>query len=215
MTVVGPRSSPLALLACAAALAGCPRREVQQPIAAPPPTVAGPPVALPDGGVRHTARLALVAWKGSTVGACGRRTRELGERGAIKGCVVVAEPGQPAAPLDWTSERGFVEDRSPVDAAAGDRAAKGSGGCRVLLEDAPGDPGAPPARATLLSPTGRTPLDAWSPPSTVDGDRFAIETSLSPDGRRLALVHTAIGVGDGDLLIEVVSLELRDAPICR
>ena len=164
-------------------------------------------MAPPERAVRHTERLALVAWKGSLFGACGRLTTEPAVPGVAKGCVVVGEPAAAAAPLDWTSDRGFVRDTSPADA--------GPNGCRVLFDDAPGDPSAPPARATLQGQAAQLPLDAWRPQSTVDGDYFAIETSFSPDGKWLGVVHTAVGIGEGEQRIEVVSAELRPAPVCR
>lgn len=187
--------------------AGCPRRGVEQPVAPPPPTVAGPKVVLPDGGVRHTERLSRVAWKGASFGACGRRTTEPRVPGVVHGCVVVERPGQPAAPLDWTSDRAFLVDDAAVD--------RGPGECRVAFDDAPGDPGAPAARATLLGPKARLPLDEWKPENTVDGDYFAVETSFSPDGKWLGIVHTAVGIGEGEQRIDVIAAELRPAPVCR
>jgi hypothetical protein len=173
----------------------------------------GPPakVVLPDGGVHHTERLAWVAWRAGganpTFAACGRRTADLGVQGQLCGCVVVERAGAAPTPGAWTEDAGFIRDRSAVEFAPG--------GCRVLLDDVPGDPGAPPARATLLGPGARLAIDEWRPPATVDGDYFAIETSYSPDGRWLAVVRAAVGIGDADRLVELSSVEVRPAPTCR
>ena len=85
----------------------------------------------------------------------------------------------------------------------------------MRFDDAPGDPGAPPARATLVDPTHSQLLDEWLPPNSVDGDYFAIETSFSPDGKWLAIVHSSVGIGEGDRLVTVVDVAVRPAPSCR
>ena len=194
---------PLALLAL-----GCPRRD-----GTPPPRHASAPsgdgkVALPDGGMRHDQRLAWVAWAGDrpAFGACGRRTDDLASLGQRGRCWVVEGPGAAPVERDWTALPGFVQDRSPVDQAPGR--------CRVAVDDVGGDPAAPPARATLVGPGGAQEIAAWAVPATVDGDYFALETSFSPDGRWLAVVRAAVGLG-GERLVEIAGVEVRPAPPCR
>ncbi|MSP62349.1 MAG: hypothetical protein EXR72_18855 [Myxococcales bacterium] len=195
------------LIFAALSLTACPRRDPATPAAALPAPALGPRVALPDGGVHHTERLAWTAWRADgAFAACGRRTADFTVAGTLRGCVIVERPGGSPAPLDWSGDPAFRRESAPVDAAPG--------GCRVLLDDVPGDPGAPAARATLQGPSGATVLDAWKPPPAVDGDYFAIETSFSPDGRLLAVIHTAIGLGPDERTVDVAGIELRPAPAC-
>jgi hypothetical protein len=176
------------------------------PAGPPPPPVAGPKVALPDGGMRHTQRLAWVSWSSDAIfQACGRRTPDLATQGKLGECSSV--PARGPKGIEHSVVAPLAHDASAPDAAPG--------GCRVLFDDAPGDPAAPPARATLIGPTARLPLDEWRPAREVDGDYFAVETSYSPDGKWLGIVHTSVGLGDGDQLIEVKSIEVRPAPPCK
>lgn len=203
----------VAALGLALALAGCPRREpVSAPLSPPPPVSAGPKVALPDGGLRHTERLAVVGWDaGGAFWACARRAEEFAPGAAEKigRCVVVAAPGAEAKAAAF-APGAFTRDVSPPDAAPGR--------CRVLHEDIPGDPGLPPeaaARATLVGPGARAPIDAWRPPLSVDGDYFALETSFSPGGDWLAIVRTAVGRGEGEQSADVVAASVLVAPRCE
>ncbi len=186
-------------LVAALALAGCPKRDAA-PTSPPPPPSAGP--RGPDGGAHHTERFASAAWRPD--GAF----RTCGERGGRPaGCKAVARPGEPAADSPSEGDVRYLPDRAPFDAAPG--------GCRVLFDDATGDPGAPAARATLKGPAAATPIDAWKAPPNVDGDYFAVETSFSPDGKWLAVIHTAVGLGADERLVEVKDVEVRPAPPCR
>lgn len=188
-----------ALLVCS-----CPRSDPPATGKTPIP-VAGPAVALPDGGLRHTARLAWTAWSADAIfQACSRRTSDFALQGKLGECNSVParasiQRGSVVAPL--------VHDASAVDAAPR--------GCRVIFDDAPGDPAAPPARATLAGPSARQPLDEWRPAREDNGDYFAVETSFSPDGKWLAIVHTAVGLGDGEQSVDVKSIEVRPAPACH
>jgi len=193
------RGSRVAALVGAVALAGCPKHDAA-PTSPPPPTVAGPKVALPDGGMRHTERLATAAWRGGAFRACGERN------GGPSGCKLVAAAGERASDAAADGE-GFAADRSPPTSAPGV--------CRVLFDDAPGDPAAPPARATLVGPAARQPLDEWRPAGTVDGDYFAVETSFSPDGKWLAVYRVAVGLGTDERLVELAGVQVRPAPACR
>ena len=194
----------IAVFAAALSLSAC-KGGASTPSAPPPPVKEGTPVALPADGIHHTERLAWSAWlpSGAFI-ACGRTTDDFSKQGRLGKCLTAA-PGPAPAPATWPA--GAARDASPVDAAPA--------GCKVLLDDIPGDPGAPPARATLVGPTGKTPLAEWKPPREVDGDYFALETSFSPDGKTLALARTSVGRGEGDQRVDVVSVELRPAPPCH
>lgn len=191
-----------ALLLCVAA-AGCSPRAASPP--APPPVPPGPKLALPDGGMRHTERLLQGGWVAPGCWmVCGHRGSGKDVAGLACRQVGAAESPCQSAP----GSRTVTVDPTPPDSAPG--------GCRVWLEDISGDPAVRrPARATLIAPAGRTPLDEWSPAATDDGDYFAIETSFSPDGKWLGVARLAVGIGDGDKVVRVVSAEVRRAPPCR
>lgn len=207
----------VAPLVCAT-LAGCPPRAPDNAIASavanavspPPPASLGPAGQLPDGGMHHSERLAWSGWShdGRFI-ACSRRTDDLAQRGQLTRCLV-ARPGEPPQTVDGptaVSAVAFTYDSASIDV--------GPGACRVRFDDVPGDPGAPPARATLIGPAGMTPLASWKPAPEVDGDYFALETSLSLDGKWLAVVRVAVGLGDGEQSVDVTGIELRPAPACR
>jgi hypothetical protein len=198
-----------AALALALATAGCPRRDAP-PTSPPPPLSPGPAGPTADGGLHHTERLAKLGWRADgAFRACGDPPSGSGAAGKPSRpgpCLVVPRPGEravavPAPPPDYR------DDTTPFDRAPG--------GCHLRFDDAPGDPGAPAARATLVGAAAATPLDAWSPERTVDGDYFAIEASFSPDGKWLALVHVAVGIGEDERRVDVVGAEVRAAPGCR
>jgi hypothetical protein len=88
-------------------------------------------------------------------------------------------------------------------------------GCTIELEEAQLVPAPKPARAWLVSSTGKTLLEEWSPAREVNGDRFVLETSLSPDGKWLALARLAVGVGEGERSIEPASIVFKPVSSCR
>ena len=189
------------------ALAGCSQR-VAAPVSPPPPVSPGPKVALPDGGMRHTERLVQGGWvEAGCWMVCGYKTNRRGASD-LK-CRQVGAAEAPCTP----GTAGAAQPRTvTVDRTAPDRA---PGGCRILLEDVPGDPGAPAARASLVGREGTVLLDEWRPAATDDGDYFAIETSFSPDGKWMGVAHVSVGIGDGDRLVRVIDAQVRRAPVCK
>lgn len=93
-----------------------------------------------------------------------------------------------------------LRDTSSPDAA---------GTCRFRREDAVLVPTIKPARLFL----GDKLLVEWTPDT--DGDQFTLEPSLSPDGRQLAVLHVAIGLGEMTRTVEAVKVTLLPAPDCR
>ena len=66
-------------------------------------------------------------------------------------------------------------------------------------------------RAFDVAPNCEITLEAN--PGSVDGDYFAIETSFR--GGRLGLARVSVGLGEGERLVRVISVEVRAAPACR
>ncbi len=188
-----------ATLLCALLLAGCPKRD-PAPVTPPPAPSPGPAGPVSDGGKHHTERFAEVAWKpDGTFRYCSVRGKP------IK-CMTIAKAGDAPQPAP-DADASFAIDRSPPSSATGN--------CKVAFDDAGGDPGAPPAKASLRGPAGTQPIDEWHPAQTDNGDFFLVETSFSPDGKWLAVLHVAVGVGIDEQTADVIHAEVRAAPICR
>jgi hypothetical protein len=71
------------------------------------------------------------------------------------------------------------------------------------------------ATATLITPTGREPIDDWKPDATVGGDVFADELSFSPEGKWMAVLRLGIHLGEGERIIEIHSVDIKEVPACR
>jgi hypothetical protein len=71
------------------------------------------------------------------------------------------------------------------------------------------------ATATLLTPTGRQPIDEWKPDAAVGGDLFADELSFSPEGKWMGVAHLAIHLGEGERIIEIHGVDIKQVPACR
>jgi len=172
-----------------------------------------PSLAPPDrgasGGLPAPRRQALsrLGWSAGWLRACGLRRAE--------------RPGQPDAERPGECLiRGARADEPPPPALGAPTTPLSPGvlppRCTLAYEDAPGDPAlAALAKATLVGPGGRVLLDEWRPPAELDGDYFAIDASLSPDGRWLGIAHLSVGLGVGEQLVRVVAVEVRPAPGCK
>ena len=71
------------------------------------------------------------------------------------------------------------------------------------------------ASATLVSPTGREPLDDWKPDASVGGDVYAVELSFSPEGQWMAVARLGVHLGEGERIVEIHGVEIRAVPACR
>ena len=197
------RCIALALLTTLAA-SGC-KRTPTTPLPTAPPPLTGPAAARPDRTLGSDEVLGTLRWRGSRwFEACGGR--HVGDRPA-------REEGCRTAPIPEPGVEPLLPDtnRAPPTQGAGQPPSP----CRVVLEWAPGDPGSPPARALIEGPRERALVASWSPPPEVDGDRFVIEVSFSPDGRWIGIARESIGVGDSDMLVRVEQVEVKPAPRCR
>jgi hypothetical protein len=147
----------------------------------------------------HSARLAWSAWNSDTVlFYCNRRLDDLGNQiGVIGPCFKIKQDDTPHRLVNFTNIN--RPDTSPPNA----------GPCRIQLEDAQLLPQKKPARVLA---DGKV-VEEWLPDG--DGDLFVLETSPSPDGKLLAILRVAVGLGEGERTVEVVGARVIPAPGCR
>jgi hypothetical protein len=185
-------------------LAAC-QRSAGLPAPAPPDRGAAPSAASRPTPRRQA--LSRLGWSAGWLRACGVRR--------------VERPGQPDDERPGPCVTGGARLDQPPPPSLSEGATGLAPGvlpprCWLSYEDAPGDPAAAAvARATLVGPTGRVVLDQFSPPAETDGDYFAIDASISPDGRLLGIARLSVGLGVGEQLVRVISVEVRPAPTCR
>jgi hypothetical protein len=192
-----------ACVAVVAVVAGC---AVQTPpVASAVAPASSPSSSKGDPGKR--VRLGWVAWADDkTLFACTRRVDDAGAPVGVLGpCAQYDDAGRHAI-LSWANTE--APDRTRSDASP-------LPGCRVALEDAQLAPEPKPARAWLVAPSGRVLLDAWQPEATLTADAYAVEPSFSPDGKLVAYVHVAVGLGEGERIVEVAGVKLAPAPSCK
>jgi hypothetical protein len=149
-------------------------------------------------------RLAWITWAGDALVHCRRRIDDAARTvGPLGPCTRIAEGAPPArvpAPSSHPPDVTFA-DATPDSA------------CALTIEDAQLVPAPKPARLTLTTPSGKIDLDTWTPDT--EGDAFHIEASFSPDHRRVAILRVAVGLGEGERIVDVVSAQVRAAPACR
>jgi hypothetical protein len=147
----------------------------------------------------HSQRMAWAAWNSDTVlFYCNRRLDDQGNQvGVIGPCHRIKQDDTPHLLVAFTNVN--RPDTSPPNA----------GPCNIELEDAQLVPQKKPARALI----GERVLEEWMPEG--DGDVFVIETLPSPDGKLLAILHVAIGLGEGERTIEVSGARVIPAPSCH
>jgi hypothetical protein len=157
------------------------------------------------------ARLGWVTWSSpDELIFCNRRVDDAGNPIGVTGpCArqVAGESGSHRI-MSWTTvDR---PDPAPPDAGPWER-------CHLELEGsrAAGLQRLAPVRAWLVAPSGRTLVDEWLPDPKLGGDQFAVEASVSREGRWLAFAHVSIGIGDGARALEVASVTIVAVPACR
>src|SRR5262249_32375616 len=145
-------------------------------------------------------RLGWITWSDvNEVVYCNQRLDDNGTRiGVLGPCWHLAAGERPKQMMSW------------LNAGRPDATSPGPGPwdrCSVKLT---GDP--PGAAATLVTPTGEEPIDDWKPDATVGGDVFADELSFSPEGKWMAVAHLGIHLGEGERIVEVHDVEIKQVP---
>jgi len=158
------------------------------------------PLVTPSGA---PMRLGWVTWSDvNEIVYCNQRLDDNGIRVGVLGPCwheVAGEP--PKKMLSWLNAG--RPDATPPNAVPWQR-------CAVELT---GDHSG--ATATLLTPTGRQPIDDWKPDASVGGDLFADELSFSPEGKWMAVAHLGIHLGEGERIVEVHGVDIKQVPACR
>jgi len=189
-------------LVLAAALAGCAPQ-----VTAP---AAGPIAATQkNSNPGRRARLGWITWQDdSSVIYCNRRVDDAGGSVGVLGpCWQLGADGNAKKLVSWLNSE--QPDKSNSDATP-------QAACAIEQEDAQLPPSPKPARAWLTAKSGRTQLDEWTPDhAKLQADAYSIEPCFSPDGKLIALLHLAVGLGEGVRTIEIAGASLRPAPDCK
>lgn len=182
----------LAIAVAALAIAACKSQPPAAPTSTPPTVKTSALPGTTPPGIRHTERLATAMWHGGTFSTCADAVN-------LKGCrTVTAEPPPPSGAT-------FTPDPHPYHWAPGT--------CHVSFDDAAG-PGVNVASASMVGPGTHVVLDTWHIGPTDNGDYFAVETSFSPDGKWLAIIHTGVSLGVDERTVEIASVRVIPAPPC-
>lgn len=183
------KRTPLLLLALSLSLLSC---------------KSGPSPKLPQKTASGAPfRLGWVTWSDvNELIYCNRRLDDGGEQTGVLGpCWQELAGERPKKLFSWLN--GGRPDETPPNAGPWQR-------CAIELKgDSHG------ATATLLTPTGREPIEAWKPDASVAGDVYALELSFSPEGKWMAVLRLGVHLGDGERIVEVSSVDIRTVPACR
>jgi hypothetical protein len=175
------------------------------------PTKGAPRARETPGGrhlAAHSLRLGWLTWSNpTTVLYCNRRIDDQGNPVGVTGPCWRQEAGDaPHRIVTWTNAG--RPDPAPPTQGPWDR-------CAIELEDAQLVPVAKPARAFVVSPTGKTLIEEWTADPKLNGDLFALEVSFSPEGQWMAVAKLAIGLGEGERTVEMAGVDILPVPACR
>ncbi len=168
-----------------------------------------PGLAMSEG-----VRLGSVMWPtAKTIIYCTQRVDDAARPVGVAGPCMRLEAGDAAATkiLSWATLGRF--DKSPpnhVPASLGGR-------CRIEIQQGQRNPALRSATLTWVTPTRREVLDDWMPTDenvAVEADAFTSEASFSPEGEWLAILHIAVGLGEGERVVQVASVRMMRIPAC-
>jgi hypothetical protein len=125
--------------------------------------------------------------------------------GILGPCSKVGSDGGMHRIVSWLNSEGA--DKTAADASPYER-------CSLTLEDAQLVPAPRPAKLFLVGPSGQQELEHWTPDGKLTADAYQLEVSFSPAGTWMAVIRVAIGLGEGERTIEVVSASLLPLPAC-
>ena len=160
-------------------------------------------------------RLGAVMWPTATsIIACTRRLDEQAQPVGVAGPCAKLEAGENNATkvLSWATLGRF--DGSPPDGGPPSL----GGRCHFEIEDAARIPQPRSAKVWWVTPTQRRELAAWTPADekgVAESDQFTMEVTLAPEGEWMALLRVAIGLGDGERIVQVVGMNLLRVPACE
>ena len=141
-----------------------------------------------------------------TLVTCNRRVDDQGNGVGILGpCAKVGTDGVSHTIVSWTNAE--HPDTSAADAGPWH-------GCWLELDDAQLVPRETPARAWFVTPGEKRLLEEWHPEPTLTADQYRLEASISPEHKWLALAHLAIGLGEGERIVEIPAARLLPLPDC-
>ncbi len=177
------------------ALTGCPKNvEVKRAVT---------PAAGSPGSRPH---LAWLSWSdANTLLVCNRRVDDQANTVGTPGPCLRVRAEQPLEP-------GVAFTPATADRANADAAPWSS--CPLTLEDAQSVPARKAARIMQRTPAGPRELEQWMPGAQVQGDAFQLEASFSPNGKWMAIVRVAVGLGEGERTVEIAGARLVPTPDC-
>jgi hypothetical protein len=167
--------------------------------------------AIPPG----KERLAAVMWPvAKAIIYCTRRLDDYAQPVGVAGPCWRLEAGdpEPSKTLSWSTLGRF--ETSPPDTTP----ASYGGRCHLEIEQGQRTPALKPARLTWVTPSGRKVLDDWMPtddPDAIEADGYTIETTFAPEGEWMAILHVAVGLGDGERVVRVPHAKMIRVPACE
>jgi hypothetical protein len=160
-------------------------------------------------------RLGSVMWpNGKSIIYCTQRLDDFAHPIGVAGPCRRLEAGETTATkvLSWATLGRF--ERSPPNATP----ASLGGRCKLEIVQGQRIPALRSTTVTWVTPTRREVLDDWLPTdesASVEADAFTSEVTFAPEGEWLAILHVAIGLGDGERIIEVASGKMMKVPACE
>jgi len=174
----------------------------------------GPPLvvaAIP----KKRARLGAITWPTAKSAIyCTRRVDDEAQPVGVAGPCHRLEAGDPTPTkiISWATLGRFdtlLPDTTP---------ASYGGRCHLEIEQGQRNPELRSARLIWVTPTKRVELDDWMPTddaAAVEADGFTVEASFAPEGEWMAILHVAVGLGEGERVVQIAGAKLVKSPACE